>query len=179
MSVLGLRPNAQIVDPATGQLTRDGFQLFQSLVESFNGAGSGVTVDAVQTLTNKTIDGNLNTLSNIDTDSLKTRTGDDENVVTGTAGIAGYLAIWNANGDLVAGPLDSVYVPSVETVVLLDGTQAMGAPLPLLSATVATVPAAADWTGGLIYVSDEVGGATPAFSDGTNWRRFSDRAIIS
>ena len=32
---------------------------------------------------------------------------------------------------------------------------------------------------GLIYVSDEVGGAIPAFSDGTNWRRVSDRAIVS
>jgi hypothetical protein len=32
---------------------------------------------------------------------------------------------------------------------------------------------------GLIYVSDEVGGAVPAFSDGTNWRRVTDRAIVS
>jgi hypothetical protein len=31
----------------------------------------------------------------------------------------------------------------------------------------------------LIYVSDEVGGAVPAFSDGTNWRRVTDRAIVS
>lgn len=33
--------------------------------------------------------------------------------------------------------------------------------------------------GGMIYVTDDVGGATPAFSDGTNWRRVADRAIIS
>jgi hypothetical protein len=52
-------------------------------------------------------------------------------------------------------------------------------PFPLASYTVATVPAAADYTGHLIYVSNEAGGAQPAFSDGTNWRRFSDRAIIS
>lgn len=30
-----------------------------------------------------------------------------------------------------------------------------------------------------IYVSDESGGATPAFSDGTDWRRYSDRAVVS
>jgi hypothetical protein len=47
------------------------------------------------------------------------------------------------------------------------------------SYTVATVPAAASHTGGLIYVTDEPGGAVPAFSDGTNWRRVTDRTIIS
>lgn len=30
-----------------------------------------------------------------------------------------------------------------------------------------------------IYVSDEVGGAVVAFCDGTNWRRVTDRAIVS
>lgn len=32
---------------------------------------------------------------------------------------------------------------------------------------------------GLIYVTDDVGGATPAFSDGTSWRRVADRAVIA
>ena len=44
--------------------------------------------------------------------------------------------------------------------------------------TVATLPAA---TGAkrLIYVHDEAGGAVVAFSDGTNWRRTTDRAVVS
>ncbi len=33
--------------------------------------------------------------------------------------------------------------------------------------------------GTLIYVTDEVAGAIPAYADGTNWRRISDRAIVS
>ena len=33
--------------------------------------------------------------------------------------------------------------------------------------------------GGLIAVTGEVGGYTVAFSDGTNWRRVQDRAIVS
>lgn len=41
------------------------------------------------------------------------------------------------------------------------------------------LPAAADVPRTLIYVSDEAGGAVPAFSDGTNWRRVTDRAIVS
>ena len=50
----------------------------------------------------------------------------------------------------------------------------------LQSYTVAGVPdAAASGAGAMIYVSDETGGAVPAFSDGTNWRRVTDRAVIS
>ncbi len=30
-----------------------------------------------------------------------------------------------------------------------------------------------------IFVTNEVGGAVPAFNDGTNWRRATDRAIVS
>lgn len=60
-----------------------------------------------------------------------------------------------------------------------DGTEAMTGPLVTKSYTVAGVPAASDYTQGVIYVSDETGGATLAFSDGTNWRRVQDRVIIS
>jgi hypothetical protein len=45
--------------------------------------------------------------------------------------------------------------------------------------TVASVPAAADHADCLIVVTNESGGYTLAFSDGTNWRRVQDRAIIS
>jgi hypothetical protein len=31
----------------------------------------------------------------------------------------------------------------------------------------------------LIYVTDDVGGAVVAFTDGTDWRRVTDRAVIS
>lgn len=48
----------------------------------------------------------------------------------------------------------------------------------LPSFTVATLPAVGA-AAGLIYVSDESGGAVPAFSDGTNWRRVTDRAIVT
>lgn len=45
--------------------------------------------------------------------------------------------------------------------------------------TVATAPDATKWTNGAIIVSDETGGRTIATSDGTDWRRVSDGAIIS
>lgn len=48
------------------------------------------------------------------------------------------------------------------------------------SYTVATVPLASLFAAGaIIHVADESGGAVSAFSDGTNWRRMTDRAVIS
>lgn len=46
------------------------------------------------------------------------------------------------------------------------------------SYAVADLPSATT-PGRMIYVSDETGGATLAFSDGTNWRRVQDRAVVS
>lgn len=44
--------------------------------------------------------------------------------------------------------------------------------------TVSTAPSTSE-AGEIIYVSDESGGAVIAFSDGTSWRRVTDRAVIS
>lgn len=52
-------------------------------------------------------------------------------------------------------------------------------PFPLKSYTVLTVPDAASYEGHIIYISNEAGGKTLAFSDAVNWRRAQDRAIIS
>lgn len=180
-AIVGFSPSMQWSLP-NGQLTPDAQRLLQLIIASNNGEGAGVTVDGTQTLSNKEIDGNSNTLTNIDTDSLETRTGDDEGVVTGTAGRPGFLGQWDENGDLVEGPETVLVVTSTvadETYVRSDGTIAAAGPIRMASYTVATVPTAGDYTQGLIYVSDESGGATPAFSDGTNWRRVADRAIIS
>jgi hypothetical protein len=44
----------------------------------------------------------------------------------------------------------------------------------------AALPSAAgQGAGAILYVSDEAGGAVLAFSDGTNWRRVTDRAVVS
>lgn len=61
-----------------------------------------VGVSESQTLTNKTIDGGDNTLTNIATSSL-TATGADASVVSGTAGTSGNIVQWNADGDAVDG----------------------------------------------------------------------------
>lgn len=45
--------------------------------------------------------------------------------------------------------------------------------------TVTTLPSASGSAGAMIFVSNESGGAVLAFCDGTNWRRVTDRAIVS
>jgi hypothetical protein len=59
--------------------------------------------------------------------------------------------------------------------ILLDNSR----PFPLTKYTVLGAPLAADNEGSIIYVSDETGGKTLAFSDGTNWRRVQDRNVVS
>ena len=51
--------------------------------------------------------------------------------------------------------------------------------LQLKTYTVLTLPTASEYPRGVIYVSNETGGATLAFSDGTNWRRVQDRVVVS
>lgn len=48
-----------------------------------------------------------------------------------------------------------------------------------VSAHVKTALPSATQTGRVIFVSDETGGAVLAFADGTNWRRVTDRAVVS
>ena len=48
------------------------------------------------------------------------------------------------------------------------------------SYTVGTLPdASEEGEGKMVYVSDETGGAVIAFSDGTDWRRVTDREVVS
>jgi hypothetical protein len=57
-------------------------------------------------------------------------------------------------------------------------------PFPIKGYAVAALPSATIWGdtssfSSLIYVYNETGGAVLAFSDGTNWRRVTDRAIVA
>jgi len=54
----------------------------------------------------------------------------------------------------------------------------LGGPVRLKAYLKSALPAASP-AGQLIHVSDEAGGPIPAFADGTNWRRVTDRAVVS
>jgi hypothetical protein len=66
------------------------------------------------------------------------------------------------------------HTTSANGLIINDGS------LKLKSFTVAGVPSASTHgAGAQIFVTDETGGAINAFSDGTNWRRVTDRAVVS
>jgi len=81
--------------------------------------------------------------------------------------------------DGVAGDVGTVQGQLASLDGRVDALEALPANQPLPSYTVATVPSAASNARKFIYVSNEVGGAVPAFSDGTAWRRVTDRAVIA
>lgn len=99
------RPGTQIVDPRSGLLTREGNQIIAAILSFYQGTQSAaVTTDGIETLTNKTMDGDANTFTDINTSSLKTKTGNSGRVVTGNAGTAGDLAQWDGAGNVGDGP---------------------------------------------------------------------------
>jgi hypothetical protein len=57
--------------------------------------------------------------------------------------------------------------------------RARGFPVMLAQFPKADLPDPARWGYSWIYVTDDVGGAVPAFSDGIAWRRVTDRNVIS
>jgi hypothetical protein len=70
----------------------------------------------------------------------------------------------------------------LNAVLPKDGSEPFTGPPQLETSTVAELTSlwpAATHPRGLLYCSNETGGATIVFSDGTNWRRVQDRAIAS
>jgi hypothetical protein len=72
---------------------------------------------------------------------------------------------------------DNVTTTGTATFTIASNAVSSQVQLALPSYTVATLPTGV--TAGMIFVSDESGGSVPAFYDGTDWRRVSDRAIVS
>jgi hypothetical protein len=67
------------------------------------------------------------------------------------------------------------------TIERHDANIVTGAALKMRTSTVAGLAAldAATWIDTQVICTDEAGGRVPVFSDGTNWRRVTDRAIAS
>ena len=74
----------------------------------------------------------------------------------------------------------SQLIQSLQPVIskLESGSFRQGQILQVASFTVANLPDPSV-PGRVIYVSDESGGAVLAFADGSNWRRATDRVVVS
>lgn len=89
-----------------------------------------------------------------------------------------------SGGVTLPAPVALTALPSVildlYEIAFLAGMQAMAPDgIPQLPSYVKTALPAVSPAGRMIYVTNDVGGAVPAFSDGVNWRRVTDRAVIA
>jgi len=122
-------------------------------------AGSGITI---------TTDAATDTLTIISTATSS---------IFASGGIMGTIAEAVTNEEDLGLITDSATIfYNLETVI----TQGLLYPnqLVLPTYTVSTLPSSST-PAQMIFVSNESGGPVPAFSDGTNWRRVTDRAIVS
>jgi hypothetical protein len=120
-----------------------------------------------------------NTVSSAETLGITT-TGDVNQNLTGlSAGSAYYIS---SSGSLTTTATDNIFVGtalSVNQLYVGNGSIFSSGPLYPNQYKIINLPSVGDSTGGLIYVTDEVGGGSLAYSNGTNWLRIYDNAIIS
>ena len=96
------------------------------------------------------------------------------------------LSVTNIEASSIAPPSNLVGTYSITspTTITLDAASGAGevksdVPFRLLSKTVSQLNTFVASAGSMVYCTDETGGAIPAFYDGSNWRRVSDRSIVS
>ena len=96
------------------------------------------------------------------------------------------LQVANLVASSIAPPnsLVGTYSITSPTTITLNAASGAGevkseVPFKLVSKTVTQLGSLSASAGTMVYCTDESGGAIPAFYDGTNWRRVSDRAIVS
>lgn len=96
-----------------------------------------------------------------------------------------FLVSFQAIGNFIAQLINSLssefrdHALRLNKAMMADGTEVPTAPVMIKAYSKAALPNALSFLQGVIVVSDDVGGLTLAFSDGTNWRRVQDRAVIS
>lgn len=105
----------------------------------------------------------------------------------GTDGSAGFAMVTDGAGNLsfaqIGDPVEDYgFISQAANITVDYGDVSADSRSPTAhdSYTVAELTSLSGSTpGDMVFVSDETGGATMAFYDGTNWRRIQDRQIIS
>ena len=161
-------------------------------------SGGSVIADASEDTLTLENGNNISMSANSGTDTITinaTAAGTNEQVQFNNAGNFGgdsdftynsstnTLTIKNLIAESVNPPstLTGTYTISSPTTITLDPTSEIinDAPMKLKGYTVAQLGSLTSSAGAMVYCTDETGGSIPAFYDGTNWRRVSDRAIVS
>ena len=152
-------------------------------LENLNKLGIGTAADAVNVLSVKTaavlfsnvgadLQLKLNKAATADTGSMLMQTGFSGRSEIGLCGDDDLHLKVSADGSTWS---DAVIVTSgAGSRVAVDGAVRVKT-----FAKAALPTAASQGAGAILFVSDDVGGATLTFSDGSSWRRVADLAVIS
>lgn len=180
----GAPPAADIVNTPAGSIAATTVQAALNELDTEKAALAGATFTGALNGTSLSMSGNITStagdVTGLAFNSSVTGTAEQYAMVARRSGVArGYLAftnadmfqiyLYNSSGTFLSNPLKAFGNGSIQ----VDG------PVVMRSYAKASLPAAGSFTGGMIYVTDDAGGATPAFSDGSSWRRVADRIVIA
>jgi hypothetical protein len=163
-----------------------------------NITGNGAGLSGINVFSNVTIDGGNSILADSISDTLTLIAGDGISL-TGNATADSITIALTGSGDSIfvtggdmgtveeavtqqqdLGAVDEAATTEVDMGTIVTGGVIYPDQLVLPSFTVAELgnlsatPAAQ-----FVFCTDDTGGAVPAFSDGVNWRRVTDRAVVS
>jgi hypothetical protein len=157
--------------------------------------GNGAGLSGINAFSNVTVTNGNSAVANSIADTLTLTAGDGITIVVDSATDTITIAALGSSEIFVDGAdFGTVTEPVTESddlglvTELVDAESDLGTIVTsgiiypdqfvLPSFTTTTLPSASV-VGAMIYVTNETGGAVPAFSDGTNWRRVTDRAIVT
>lgn len=164
---------SQGAQTATAQINRLIINNFCHVEATSYVSANVVKVDGASSTINSII------LSNIDAVRINT-------VVNNVSGIVNAIQASNVNHNgsafasfITNGTTARLLLANIQSSILFSGTftKKEGDGFDFGNTTVAGLPSAAQFK--RCFVTNESGGAVPAFSDGTNWRRVTDRAIVT
>jgi len=172
------------------------------ITDSINVAGNVTGSGAGSFGGNLTVGGNASIAGNITIDGTLNSTGtltsnvfvvneissDDSSAIqiNDSVNVSGTLTVGSLVASTISPPstLTGTYTISSPTTITLSPTDEVinTAPMKLVNKTVSqltTSPGVTASTGAMVYCTDDVDGGVPAFFDGINWRRITDRAVVT
>jgi hypothetical protein len=178
-----------------GNLITAGLITATGNISGGNILGNGAGLSGINVFSNITVTGGNSAVADSIADTLTLTAGDGISIVvdsatdTITIGVHGSSQIFVDGADFgtVTEPVTlsddlGLVTEAVTSQADLGSLVTSGLIYPdqfvLPSFTVSTLPTATP-AGQMAYVTNESGGAVPAFADGTNWRRVTDRAIVT
>lgn len=140
-----------------------------------SGEGGGTTIEVASTTAPSTFVGLYESATGLI--GGKTNSGIVYNATTEV------LKVTAVEADTISAPDDlagTYTISSPATITLAPTTEILNAsPMRLVNKTVAELGSLTASIGSVAFCTNATGGSIPVFFDGTNWRRFNDRSVVS